>query len=132
VKVANKIWRDERGTTALEFAILAPVFLLIIFGITAVGMLFWTQVGLQHGAVMAARCASVNATRCPDGNAVKNYAVQQAFGLSLPASTFKYSTPSSTPPSPCGNQVSAIYTFVFPNILNLSPLTLTAQACFPA
>jgi hypothetical protein len=46
----------------------------------------------------------------------------------LPASTFTY----STPPPPCGNQVSARFVFVFPDILNLSPLTLTAQACFPA
>ena len=60
MKVANKIWRDERGATALEFAILAPVFFLIIFGIIAFGLLFWTQVGLQHGAEMAARCASIN------------------------------------------------------------------------
>ena len=126
MKVANKIWRDERGATALEFAILAPVFFLLIFGIIALGMLFWTQVGLQHGAEMAARCASINTIRCPDGNAVKNYALEQAFGLSLPASTFTPSTPA------CGNKVSASFAFVFPDILNLRPLTLTAQACFPA
>ena len=140
MKVANKIWRDERGATALEFAILAPVFFLLIFGIIAFGMLFWTQVGLQHGAEMAARCASINTTLCPNRNAVENYAMKQAFcwrydqdscvtlGPSLPASTFTY----SIPPPPCGNQVSATYTFVFPDILNLSPLTLTAQACYPA
>ena len=128
MKVANKIWRDERGATALEFAILAPVFFLLIFGIIAFGLLCWTQVGLQHGAEMAARCASINTTLCPNGNpsAITNYAMQQAFGLSLPASTFTYST------LPCGNKVSASFAFVFPAILNLSPRTLTAQACFPA
>ena len=122
-----KIWRDERGATALEFAILAPVFFLLVFGIIAFGLLFWTQVGLQHGAEMAARCASVNTTICPNSNpsAITNYAMQQALGLSLPASTFIYSTSS------CGNQVTASYTFQFPDILNLNPLTLTAQACFP-
>ncbi|WP_334405001.1 TadE/TadG family type IV pilus assembly protein [Bradyrhizobium sp. AZCC 2289] len=130
MKVANKIWRDERGATALEFAILAPVFFLLIFGIIAFGLLCWTQVGLQHGAEMAARCASINTTLCPNDNstAITNYARQQAFGLSLPASTFTYPTPRP----PCGNQVRATYTVVFPNILNLSPLMLTAQACFPA
>jgi Flp pilus assembly protein TadG len=122
------MWRDERGATALEFAILAPVFFLLIFGIIAFGMLFWTQVGLQHGAEMAARCASINTTLCPTGSpsAITTYATQQAFGLSLPASTFTYSTPA------CGNQVSATYTFAFPGILNLNPVTLTAQACFPS
>jgi hypothetical protein len=86
------------------------------------------QVGLQHGVEMAARCASVNTSLCPQSSptAITNYARQQAFGLSLPASTFTYSTQA------CGNQVKASYTFEFPNMPNLGPLTLTAQACFPA
>lgn len=127
MRLAN-IWKDERGTTALEFAILAPVFFLLLFGIVAVGLLFWTQVGLQHGAEMAARCASINSTVCPNGNpsAITNYAIQQALGLNLPSSTFTYATAS------CGNQVNASYTFVFPQILYLNPVSLTAQACFPA
>jgi Flp pilus assembly protein TadG len=123
-----RIWQDQQGASAVEFAIIAPVFFLLIFGIIAVGLMFWTQIGLQHGAEMAARCASINTTLCPNGNpsAITKYAMQQALGLSLPSSTFTYSTPA------CGNQVSASYTFQFPDILNLGPLTLTAQACFPA
>ena len=123
-----RICHDQQGASAVEFALIAPVFFLFIFGIIAFGIMFWTQVGLQHGAEMAARCASINNTLCPNNNpsAITNYAMQQALGLSLPSSTFTYSTPT------CGNQVSASYTFQFPGILNLSPLTLTAQACFPA
>jgi Flp pilus assembly protein TadG len=122
------IWRDNRGTTALEFALTAPVFFLFIFGIIEFGLLMWTQIGLQHGAEMAARCASVDSTLCPnsDPGAITGYAAQQAFGLTLPSQTFTYSTPA------CGNQVSASHAFQFPAILNLSPVTLTAQACFPS
>jgi Flp pilus assembly protein TadG len=120
--------RDQRGASALEFGLTAPVFFLFIFGVIEIGLLFWTQIGLQHGAEMAARCASVNASLCPTGNpsAITGYATQQALGLSLPASTFTYSTPS------CGNQVNASYSFQFPDIIRLTPLTLTAQACFPS
>ena len=46
--------RDQSGTTALEFALTAPVFFLFIFGVIELGLLFWTQIGLQHGAEMAA------------------------------------------------------------------------------
>ena len=122
------LWRDQRGATALEFALLAPVFFALVFGIIALGMLFWTQVGLQHGAEMAARCASVNTALCPTSNpsAIAAYATQQAFGLSLPSSTFTYSAAA------CGSRVSANYQFQFPQILNLAPFTLTAAACFPA
>jgi Flp pilus assembly protein TadG len=123
-----KMWRDQRGTSALEFGLTAPVFFLFLFGVIEAGLLFWTQIGLQHGAEMAARCASVNSTLCPNSNpnAITSYATQQTFGLNLPSATFTYSAPA------CGNQVSASYPFQFPEIFNLAPLTLTAQACFPS
>jgi len=118
--------QDNRGTTALEFALTAPVFFLFIFGIIEFGLLFWTQLGLQHGTEMAARCATVNSTLCPNGNAITNYAAQQAFGLTLPTQTFTYAALA------CGNQVSASYAFQFMQFLNVSPIVLTAQACFPS
>src|SRR5204863_9405375 len=95
----SKILRDESGASALEFAMIAPVFFLFIFGIVEAGMLFWTQTGMQHGAEMAARCATINSTLCPNPTAITSYATQQSFGLTLPTSTFTYSTPA------CGNQV---------------------------
>jgi Flp pilus assembly protein TadG len=126
VNSRKKLLLNERGATALEFAILAPVFFLLIFGIIEFGVLFWTQVGLQHGVEMAARCASLPTTsqswRCPS---IETYAAQNAFGLSLPPTVFLYTV------IPCGNNVSASYPFVFTG-LNLGPLTLTAQACSPA
>ena len=123
-----KLWQDQSGASALEFGLTAPVFFLLLFGVIEVGLLFWTQIGLQHGAEMAARCASVNSTLCPNGNpdTITSYATQQAFGLNLPSSTFNYSTPA------CGNQVTASYDFQFPGFFNVAPLTLIAQACFPS
>jgi Flp pilus assembly protein TadG len=123
-----KMLRDQRGASALEFGLTAPVFFLFVFGVIEVGLLFWTQIGLQHGAEMAARCASVNASLCPSSNpgAITGYATEQALGLSLPASAFTYSTPA------CGNQVNGSYSFQFPSIIPLAPLTLTAQSCFPS
>ncbi len=126
--ILSRFHHDQDGATALEFALLAPAFIAMVLGIVGLGMLFWTQVGLQHGVEMAARCASINTTQCPSGNstAITTYAAQQTLGLGVPASTFVYST------SYCGNQVAAAYVFQFPALLNLSPLTVTAQACVPA
>lgn len=122
------IWRDERGTSALEFALTAPAFFLFLFGIIELGLMFWTQIGIQHGAEMAARCATINATLCATNNpsTITSYATQQSFGLTLPANTFTYGAAA------CGNQVTGSYTFAFPEIMSMGPLTLTAQACFPA
>jgi Flp pilus assembly protein TadG len=127
VSKLTRIARDERGASALEFALIAPAFFLFIFGIIEFGLLFWTQIGLQHGAEMAARCASINANLCLTNNpsTITTYAMQQAYGLTLPVSTFTYSTAA------CGNQVSATYSFAFVGLPNLGPLTITAQSCFP-
>jgi len=127
VSKLTRIARDERGASALEFALIAPAFFLFIFGIIEFGLLFWTQIGLQHGAEMAARCASINANLCLTNNpsTITTYAMQQAYGLTLPVSTFTYSTAA------CGNQVSATYSFAFVGMPNLGPLTITAQSCFP-
>ncbi|WP_082747693.1 TadE/TadG family type IV pilus assembly protein [Bradyrhizobium macuxiense] len=128
MRIAGALWGDRRGTSALEFGLIAPLFFAFVFGIIEVGLLLWTQAGLQHGVEIAARCASVNTTLCPTSkpDVITTYASQQAFGLSLPASTFTYASPA------CGNQVSASYQFQFPQVLNMAPLTLTAAACFPA
>ena len=82
-------WRDQRGATALEFALLAPVFVLLIFGIIGIGMLFWTQVGLQHGVQMAARCASV--TRAlSQRRSNRHHSLRDATGAGLEFASFHF------------------------------------------
>ena len=44
----------------VEFTVTLPLFLLLTFGMLQAGLLLYTQVGLQHGVEVAARCASVN------------------------------------------------------------------------
>jgi Flp pilus assembly protein TadG len=119
------IFRDESGASAVEFGLTAPVFFLFVFGIVEFGLLLWTQVGMQRGAELAARCATVNSTLCGTSNAIQSYAAQQAFGLNLPNTAFTATTAA------CGNQVNGSYSFQFPSFLNLSPVTLSAKACFP-
>lgn len=118
--------RDDTGSSAVEFALTVPVFILFVFGVIEAGLLFWSQIGLQHGAEMAARCATVNSTICSSAGAITTYAGQQAYGLSFPGGTFVYAATG------CGNQVSASYSFAFPAFLGLSPVNLTAQSCFPS
>jgi uncharacterized membrane protein len=117
---------DERGASAVEFAITAPLFFLILAIIIECGLLLWTQLGLQHGSEMAARCAGVNKTTCGTVSAIQTYAVQQTFGLSPPPETFTIT------PAACGMLVSANYDFVFmTSYFGIPKLGLTAQACFP-
>jgi uncharacterized membrane protein len=122
----NRICSDERGTTVLEFALTAPIFFMMVFGIIGGGLLLWTQLGLQHGAEMAARCASVNVNICGSVSSIQNYAASETFGLNPSPSVFSVTTPA------CGNQVSASYTFQFmTSYVGVTSLTLSAQSCFP-
>lgn len=125
MNAVRSIWHEQRGASAVEFGLTAPVFFLFVFGVIEFGLLLWTQVGMQRGAEIAARCATVNATLCDTSSAISSYAAQQSFGLNLPTTTFTATTAA------CGNQVSGSYLFQFPSFLGLSPVTLTAQACFP-
>lgn len=120
------LWRSTEGATAVEVAILAPVFVMLLFGILEGGLALWTQVGLQYGVEAAARCAAVDSTRCGNASAVAGYAAQQTFGLSVPASDFTVTTPA------CGDQVQASYTYQFVTLFFGTPsVTLKAQSCFP-
>ena len=118
--------RDTRGTTVIEFGLTAPIFFMMVMGIILFGMAAWVQVGIQHGAEMAARCATVDKTICGNAAAIQNYAAQQTFGVYPTPSTFNFTT------SACGNEVTANYTFNFlTSYFPVSFVTLTASSCFP-
>ena len=119
--------KDEGGSAAVEFGMTAPAFFMLVAGIIGCSLLLWTQLGLQHGTEMAARCASVNTAICGSVSAIQSYAAQQAFGLNPPASTFTVTTAA------CGNRVSASYTLsFFTTYFGRPSLVLTAGSCFPS
>lgn len=127
----GQIWRDVRGAAAVEFGMTAPFFFIVLFGVVNSGMALWTQVSLQHGAEMAARCASVDKTTCGSDAGIKTFAADQARAPNAGPETFIVSRPA------CGVEVSASYPY---NILGfvtwggtpLLSLSLSAQSCFPS
>lgn len=121
-----RAWRNEDGASAIEFALTAPVFFTLLVGIIELGLLCWTQLGLQHGVEMAARCASVDIYQCASIGQIQSFASDQSYGLDLPTSTFTVASAS------CGMQVSARYEFGFlTRYLGVGSYTLTAGSCFP-
>ncbi|WP_211284004.1 TadE family protein [Phycicoccus duodecadis] len=59
--------RREGGAAAVEFALVLPLLLLLIFGIIDYGMFFFDSIGMRQGAREAARSAvvlRVDATAC--------------------------------------------------------------------
>lgn len=52
------------GATAVEFALVAPVFLLIVIGTMACGIGLWSSSAIHTVATEAARCIAIRSTAC--------------------------------------------------------------------
>ena len=53
---------SDRGAALAEFGIIAPVLLVLLFGVIEFGLLFGRQLDVKHGAREAGRLAAVNFT----------------------------------------------------------------------
>jgi Flp pilus assembly protein TadG len=51
----KKLGQDQQGATAIEFALIAPVFFAFILGIVDICAYFFVAGQLQHGVIQAAR-----------------------------------------------------------------------------
>lgn len=125
--ILRRLRRSDHGSSAVEFAMVAPFLIAMLFGVFEFGRALWIQSLLDYAVEQAARCATINTTTCSSASAIATYAAQQTSPLNLPASTFTASTPA------CGNKVQASYPFTFV-ASGLFPyaVTLTSQSCFPA
>jgi Flp pilus assembly protein TadG len=56
--------RTEGGAAAVEFALVVPFLLVIVFGIVNFGFIFAQQLSLSNGARQAARYAVVDGPTC--------------------------------------------------------------------
>jgi Flp pilus assembly protein TadG len=115
---------NRRGTTALEYGMLAPVLMLCILGIIDAGRLMWEYNSLLHGAAAAARCGAVDQNNCMTGAQIKAYAATQTWGSLVSAPYYGVTFTS------CGVLVQAriqiwLYTPGLPNFI------LTPSVCEP-
>lgn len=119
--------KRSEGSVMVEFGLVLPVFLLMVFGVFESGRLFWTQSTLQFAVQEAARCASVNATTCGSTSAIKDYAASKASEIGVAASSFTVTSVT------CGNKVQIDWPFSFGtgDIFPYSTITLSAESCYP-
>ena len=117
--------RDQQGTTAVEFGIIAPVLIAMLVGTMAlcVGLFL---IGSLHFAVEdGARCASIKTTICADGPTTVAYTQSRYLGPSGVTPTFTYAAAA------CGNSVSASITYSVNVLFKTLVIPISATACFP-
>jgi Flp pilus assembly protein TadG len=57
-----RVWRSDEGVAAVEFALVAPVFIMIVVGIIVYGIYFTTWIAVTQLASEAARSAVAGLT----------------------------------------------------------------------
>jgi Flp pilus assembly protein TadG len=116
---------NQAGSALVQFALVLPAFVMLIFGVIEVGRGLWLQNALHYATQQAARCASVIASVCADNSSVGSYAASVS-GANIPASAFSLDITQS-----CGNLVSASYAISLHIPYKPMSWTLTAKSCFP-
>lgn len=89
--------RDARGAAALEFALVAPVILLFVFGIIQYGYLFWSLETASATAREAARQLIVGTQEQCVKDQAAGQAAQPAVGTSPPQVDVAYTDPQGDP-----------------------------------
>jgi hypothetical protein len=136
----------RRGQALVEFGLVLPLLLLIIFGIIQFGLLFWTQITLTQIARDAGRWAATQAG-CADGTGADQADVTgEAKRIADESWLFAYGGPTdpnltvtatwdpSPPPDPCppADNQSVVWVRIGMNHTVPTFLPLLADTCSPS
>ena len=124
--LASTLLANQHGSSAVEFALVAPILIMFIIGGMYLSMLGFTASSLHFATQAGARCASINTTSCNNAATIQSYALQQFINITGNTATFTATTPT------CGNQVAATVNFRLVTGISTITVPLTASACFPS
>jgi Flp pilus assembly protein TadG len=128
--------RDQRGSSAAEFALVVPLIAMLVLGVLHMSLMMYSAVSLHSAVEATARCLSVSAnnpsgstTQCPNPAQVQAYGQSRYTGIYNISPQFTVVSPAVTCTN--GNQVSGSGTYnISLGLLNAS-IPITANACFP-
>ncbi|MBS4213279.1 MULTISPECIES: TadE/TadG family type IV pilus assembly protein [Neobacillus] len=92
--------KSEKGQSLVEFALVLPVLLLLLFGIVDFGRILHAYLTIDHAGREAARAASIGSAN------IEQVAVENAVGISLTTGNVKV-----TKGSPTSNDVTIAITY---------------------
>jgi Flp pilus assembly protein TadG len=122
--VVKSLRLNDQGTTAVEFAIVAPVLIALLVGTIALCVGLFLIGSLHYAVEEGARCASVKTTICSDAATTVAYAQNHYFGPNV-SPTFTYAAAA------CGNSVSASINYSMNVGFKTFVVPISATACFP-
>lgn len=134
----RRLVRDSRGVTAVEFALVAPVFLMFMFLIIDGARAVWTYQTLQEVASNTARCAALGVPGCTTSDEVKSYAVDRATAGGVKLVAAAVTLIPSAPAADCSAMagmtkvtISSAYQGATTKLLPSNVSVLNTESCFP-
>jgi Flp pilus assembly protein TadG len=136
----RRLHRERRGSTAVEFAIIAGVMLPMLFGIVDLGLLMWTHNALQSTAALTARCIAIGSSLCAANPA--QFAVTTAGQWIVPGIISTGQVTINTAATSCNGSagtsgpfvtVAIVSTYWGSNVLPppFAATTVSVTSCFP-
>jgi Flp pilus assembly protein TadG len=120
----NSLYTDRQGTTAVEFAIVAPVLFALLIGTLALCVALFLIGSLHFAVEDGARCASVKTTICSDAASTVAYTQTRYFGPNV-SPNFAYAAAA------CGNSVTGTISYSMDVGFRRFVIPISATACFP-
>ncbi|QHA91310.1 TadE/TadG family type IV pilus assembly protein [Bacillus sp. N1-1] len=117
--------RSEKGQSIVEFALVLPILVMLLFGIIDFGRIFHTYLAIDHASREAARTASIG----ENDATIVSTAVSSASSIHLTAGQVAVS-PGGTKSSGSDVTVTITYpiSFLTPVVSNLTgPITLSSS-----
>jgi Flp pilus assembly protein TadG len=130
--------RDQIGAAVVEFALVAPIFLMFVFLILDGGRMIFAKQSIGEVATATARCAALKATGCTNAANAKDWAISRGLtrdNLALAAANIDVVV--GTTCNGVANMAKATISMswkrgamtLLPQ--SVAPSTLTSIACFP-
>lgn len=130
VRMLVAIWQDRRGSTAIEFAMVVPAFLMMLIGTAMMAMMMYSNSSLHFAVEAAARCASVKTTVCTNAATTTAFAASNYFGATA-TPTFTCTGRTCGGTAACGNKVTGTISFTLEVGMARYVTPLRADACYP-
>jgi Flp pilus assembly protein TadG len=134
MRLFRRFARARAGVAAIEFAVVAPLLIVLTMGVMEAALLGWTQVVIQLTASQTARCMALGTSACSNP---MTFAVNTANSWLFPDAvttanvTLQSSTTCGSAP---GHYAKVTVTAQFAGMPSLPDLLggglLTAHACY--
>jgi Flp pilus assembly pilin Flp len=118
----SRLLSEVRGAAALEFALVAPIFISLLIGIAQLGLVFFANAGLSNAVAEGARHATLHPR--PTETEVEEKIEGGQFGLNPDALDVR-SVTYNVAAAPSFAEIEMSYTMSLNFIVAEYPLTLT-------